>query len=348
MIDVVETGLDVGIEHPLAAPVGLGPDHLTGIMGRPFRAEPVTRRQKVSLEHRFQDQLRCRHHHPVTHRRDPAAGLARCPVWDVHPPQGGPVARPAARGEPVEEGSHPPSPASMQRYSPHRPGGSLVGSHVNPRSPQNIAVGDLVIKRMESTCPVLLGTAIQHALEGSNRVHALGAADGPSRDLGTHQGSSVHLSCIDEAGALPSRQVVLSCPSPVLRPPPTPSRPLPIAGYRRARFPTARSSRGRGGSPQFPGQPSDRSTPTTPEGSSTPAPGPKTSSMAFTTERWARHPLDPPLTGRKRLTTLARASLSLRTGQLLHPASHPASQPSTEASLPGTQASPRTGLSPAG
>ena len=38
----------------------------------------------------------------------------------------------------------------------------------------------------------------------------------------------------------------------------------------------------------------------------------------------------------------------LRTGQLLGPASHPASRPRTGALLPGTLASPRTGLSPAG
>ena len=38
----------------------------------------------------------------------------------------------------------------------------------------------------------------------------------------------------------------------------------------------------------------------------------------------------------------------LRTGQSLHPASSPASQPNPGASLPGTLASPRTGLSPAG
>ena len=38
----------------------------------------------------------------------------------------------------------------------------------------------------------------------------------------------------------------------------------------------------------------------------------------------------------------------LRTGQLLHPASNPASRPRTGASLPGTMASPRTGLTPAG
>src|ERR1700685_3475404 len=38
----------------------------------------------------------------------------------------------------------------------------------------------------------------------------------------------------------------------------------------------------------------------------------------------------------------------LRTGQLLGPAPHPASRPRTGALLPGTLASPRTGLSPAG
>src|SRR3990170_1200814 len=38
----------------------------------------------------------------------------------------------------------------------------------------------------------------------------------------------------------------------------------------------------------------------------------------------------------------------LRTGRLFHLASHPASRPRTEASLPGTLASPRAGLPPAG
>src|SRR3954452_15430382 len=41
-------------------------------------------------------------------------------------------------------------------------------------------------------------------------------------------------------------------------------------------------------------------------------------------------------------------SFPLRTGQSLHPASTPASRPEPGASLPGTLASPRTGLSPAG
>ena len=46
--------------------------------------------------------------------------------------------------------------------------------------------------------------------------------------------------------------------------------------------------------------------------------------------------------------TTPQASLSLRTGKLLHPASHAAARRHTGASLPGTLASPRTGLPPAG
>jgi hypothetical protein len=43
-----------------------------------------------------------------------------------------------------------------------------------------------------------------------------------------------------------------------------------------------------------------------------------------------------------------RLRYTLRTEQLLHPASTPASRPDPGASLPGTLASPRTGLTPAG
>ena len=48
------------------------------------------------------------------------------------------------------------------------------------------------------------------------------------------------------------------------------------------------------------------------------------------------------------MTTLTQASLTLQTARSLRPASHPTSRSRTGASLPGTQASPRTGLTPAG
>ena len=49
-----------------------------------------------------------------------------------------------------------------------------------------------------------------------------------------------------------------------------------------------------------------------------------------------------------RLTTLAQASLTLQTARSHPPRFTPASRPRTGASLPGTQTSPRTGLTPAG
>src|ERR687886_136962 len=60
----------------------------------------------------------------------------------------------------------------------------------------------------------------------------------------------------------------------------------------------------------------------------------------------ARHP--PPTRRRDRMTTLAQASLTLQTARSPPPRFAPASRPRTGASLPGTQASPRTGLTPAG
>jgi hypothetical protein len=83
----------------------------------------------------------------------------------------------------------------------------------------------------------------------------------------------------------------------VLRPAPTAARPPhpfpgpPVIGG--ASLPTTRRQWGRDGSPGFPGRPSARSTPNTPEGSSAPAPGPRTLSMAFAVIEPARHPLDP-------------------------------------------------------
>jgi hypothetical protein len=70
---------------------------------------------------------------------------------------------------------------------------------------------------------------------------------------------------------------------------------------------------------------------------------------AFHGLRRARSGSAPPWPAeRVRLTTLAQASLTLQTVRSLRPASHPASRPRTGASLPGTQASPRAGPTPAG
>jgi hypothetical protein len=152
-------------------------------------------------------------------------------------------------------------------------------------------------------------------------------------------------SCIDEARALCSRRIVLSRRSSLRRPAPTASRPpshfpgSPVIGGHRFPPPAAAGPRR---SPQFPGRPSTRSAPTTPEGQSAPAPGPETFFMAFAVCESARHPL-------RRVDDACSgfAHAADRTVASAH-ASHPASLLRTEALLPGTRASARTGLSPAG
>ena len=74
---------------------------------------------------------------------------------------------------------------------------------------------------------------------------------------------------------------------------------------------------------------------------------PRALSMAFAVLATGSAPSFP-ARRRDRLTTLTQASLTLQTARSLRPASHPTSRPRTGASLPGTQASPRTGLTPAG
>ena len=42
VLDGPETVADVGVKHPLGAPVGLDPDGLKGLMGRAFGPKPIT------------------------------------------------------------------------------------------------------------------------------------------------------------------------------------------------------------------------------------------------------------------------------------------------------------------
>jgi hypothetical protein len=53
-----QTIAHVGVEHPVAAVVGLDPDGLEGLVGRALGPKPIAGRQEVGLEHRFQDQPR--------------------------------------------------------------------------------------------------------------------------------------------------------------------------------------------------------------------------------------------------------------------------------------------------
>jgi len=245
--DRPEAVADVGVKHPVGAAVGLDPDHLARLVGGATRAKPVAGRQEVSLEHRFKDQLRRRHRHPVAHAWDRQwPGAARLSwLGDEDPPQRrrpvGPG--PESCGELLKEGFHP---GRLHRVDGHpinarRPS---VGTNLVPGPEQDVAAGDLVVEGMETTVRLLLGTAVQHTLQGTGCVQALGSRGGPSPQAGTHRSSPFSMRA-DEAGVLPSGRVVLSLTlkryyDPLRLPGGRP--PLPVVGYRRACFPSPAGS----------------------------------------------------------------------------------------------------------
>jgi hypothetical protein len=59
-------------------------------------------------------------------------------------------------------------------------GGPVVSTDLAPRPLQDIAAGDLVKEHVKTTIPILLSTAVKHALKGTNTVHTKGATDRPS------------------------------------------------------------------------------------------------------------------------------------------------------------------------
>jgi len=89
------------------------------------------------------------------------------------------------RGELVEELAHPRGDDVVDG-DPINARRAAVGTDLAPGPPEHVAAGDLVIEGMETAIAVLLGTAVEHALESTNPIHTQGVADGPSR-YGTRQ-----------------------------------------------------------------------------------------------------------------------------------------------------------------
>src|SRR5688572_30794298 len=230
-----KAALDVGVEHPRPAPVDRRPDGLQRMVGRAPRAKPVADGIEVGFEDRLKHDPRRRHHHPVGHRGNPERpGLPRpARLGNQNAPQR-PRPVPAGtqlRGELVEEVAHPGTLDLLDGHTIDA-GRSAVSTDLVPRPAHDVAAGDLVKQSVETAVPILLSTAVEHALESTNAIHAIGAADGPSLQIGTHRVPLV-LPCIDEARALRSRRVVLSRRSALLRPAPTASRPPATSRDRR-------------------------------------------------------------------------------------------------------------------
>lgn len=183
MPDFAEAVRDVGVKHPLRAPVGLDPDGLAGHVGRSLRSEPVADRQEVGLEDGFEDDLRRRHGNAVSEARDrERPGLTRLPWFgDVHPPQRSRPVGPVSErlGELVKEGAYSGLLDGLDGHAIDA-GSPSVGTHFTPRPPQDVGAADVVIEGVEPALGVLLGAAVEHTLQGSNPVHTFGAGGGPS------------------------------------------------------------------------------------------------------------------------------------------------------------------------
>ena len=167
-------------------------DRLQRVMGRQPGPKPVAGREEVGFEDRLEHDLRRRHHHPIGHTRDTERPQLARParLRDMRPPQRprpvGPG--PQLHGELIEELAHPGVHDTADAHTIDARSSSVC-TDLTPSLPEHVAAGDLVIDGMEAAILVLLGTAVEHALESTNPVHAQDAADGSSR-YGTHQSPS--------------------------------------------------------------------------------------------------------------------------------------------------------------
>jgi hypothetical protein len=80
-------------------------------------------------------------------------------------------------GELVEEVAHPGTHDVIDGdpINAERP---TVSTDLAPGPPEHVAAGDLVIEGVETTILVLLGAALEHALESTNPIHTSGGARG--------------------------------------------------------------------------------------------------------------------------------------------------------------------------
>ena len=206
-------------------------------------------------------------HDPVADRRDRQRPLlARARLRDEHPPrrQRPPPLLPQLRGQLAEQPGHPVLLDVRQGESVDARQRRCCGAPP-PTPAQDVPAVDLVAQRMEPSVRIGLGRPVKRMLQRADPVPTDSRQGGPSRNSGTHRSgpSSVR---VNEAAALPSPQVVLSCGStgttaasdslPAPRPLPGST---PVIGRRLPRQPAARF--GRGGPPQFPPPPSERSAP---------------------------------------------------------------------------------------
>ena len=105
---------------------------------------------------------------------------------------------------------------------------AIVTAHRGPRPLQNVTAADLVIQRVESPPGIGLGRPVQRMLQGTDRI----GRDTPARSLrggtshpGTHRAPPSRRCAPTKQRPFPHRRLCCPAAQPVLRPPPTPTRP---------------------------------------------------------------------------------------------------------------------------
>src|SRR6266540_2340957 len=232
-----------------------------------------------------------------------AAGC--CPAWDEHPPRRQwpiPPLLEVLRQLPEQPGY--PIPLDVRQRGLVDAGRAAVAAHLLPRPVQHVPAVDLVEPRMEPSARVGLGRPVQRMLQGPNPVVPDSGKGGTSRH-GTHP---IPPAAPHEQSSGPSQHRRLCCPTarPVLRPPPTPSRPPPTSrlhtGDRTTPSTPFRSALRPGRPPQFPPPPSQAFRALLRRGVLRGCPSRIfTASMAFTVNRPARLSLNAYRRGRLRM-----------------------------------------------
>jgi hypothetical protein len=86
VVDVVEELLDVDLHNVSVAATPDQADHFQRVGTAFLRPEPIRALLEVGLEKRLDDNLHCRLHHPIAHRRYPQRSLRSVRLRDVLAP----------------------------------------------------------------------------------------------------------------------------------------------------------------------------------------------------------------------------------------------------------------------
>ena len=172
MRDRRETGSDVRLDHPPAAPPALIDEHLQGVVRRAPGTEPEAARQEVRLEDRLEHDLQRGLHDPVADRGNrQRPHLVRPGLGYQHPPGGHrPVSPlPQLAGQLAEQPGNPVL-LDLGQGDLVNARSAVVTAHHHPRTPQDVTAHDLVHQRMEPPPGISLGRPVKRMLQSTDQI----------------------------------------------------------------------------------------------------------------------------------------------------------------------------------